>query len=183
MTEPARSDETSASAATVPRSYTLPASPSSDTPARFASNALRSLGMGLLGSSIIDADGGLLAIAAPTDDGDAALRRALALAPATWAGVEITGALLDRKLAGQRSVLAALGIAGSTAAAFVSDHEERMSAAVSDPQTDPLGPAATLATMRLIEAGAAQRYIGQPSPRCRFRSCVMLAEASPNTGE
>ena len=116
---------------------------------------LRAVGASL---AIIDADGCLLAIAAPTDDGDAALRRALALAPATWAGVEITGALLDRKLAGQRSVLAALGIAGSTAAAFVSDHEERMSAAVSDPQTDPLGPAATLATMRLIEAGAAEIY-------------------------
>lgn len=67
---------------------------------------------------------------------DAALRRAQALASSTPAGLTITRALLDRKFAGQASVLASLDVLGAAAvSAIIDDGRAALAAAL-----DPSGP-------------------------------------------
>jgi CRISPR-associated protein Cas1 len=112
--------------------------------------------------TVSEADGNLLLTAAPPDPGDAAMRRAQALAAGTWEGAIITRTLLDRKLAGQALTLDSLDgiIPGSTAAAaLIRDHCQLLSAAL-DPDRGGCRPlvSATLAGLRLIEARAAEVY-------------------------
>ncbi len=136
--------------------------------------------------SVIDADGTLLLTAAPADPGDAALRRAQALAAHSAAGLAITRTLLDRKLAGQARLLAELGsgLPNATAASALISNLRAQLAAVSGFPGRPAGwdgvgdpepeeeappasgcasawephPSATLAILRLIEARAAEVY-------------------------